>query len=74
VKCAKTYPGADSDHSPVVIKLEVRLRKLRKSQGIKQLEYQDLKKLEIRHRFQTQVLQNIDRDVSPDKLWEATKP
>jgi len=26
-----------------------------------------------RHRFQTQVLQNIDRDVLPDKLWEATR-
>jgi len=72
VKCAKTYLGAncDNDHNPVVIKLEVRPRNLRKSQEIKRL---DLKKPEIRHRLQTQVLQNIDRDVLPDKLWEATR-
>ncbi|KAK7907147.1 hypothetical protein WMY93_015759 [Mugilogobius chulae] len=57
IKQAKTYPGADigSDHNPVVMKIKVKLKKLKKQKPFEHLELNKLKEKQYQENYNIQV-------------------
>jgi len=53
----KTYPGADvnSDHNPVIAKLEIKLKNIRQFKRKEQLDLNLLKQESIRNKYNVEV-------------------
>ena len=77
IKDARTYhPGADckSDHKPVVVTMQLRLRK-RIVGRMKEtrIQYKDLENENIRVKFKTKVTRMIGSEIPNGQLWEVMK-
>ena len=57
IKQAKTYPGADmnSDHNPVVIKVNMKLKRTNATKRSEQLELNLLKEETYKHKYNVEV-------------------
>jgi len=83
LKACKAYPGADcgSDHNPVIAKMELKLRKLKKSQQNKKLDLQllktdvDMKRkytIEVKNQFEI-LSEETDSEEDANKEWNIWK-
>ena len=77
VKHAKTYPGADcgSGHIPVICTLQCKLKKLKKARTAKKLDFEQLKKPEIRLAYSVKVENKFEQliDEGDEVTWESIK-
>ena len=79
LKVCKTYPGADcsSDHNPVIAKVQLKRRKLKKKKQNKKLDLQQLKlNKEIRMKYAVKVsnrLQALAKVEDVDVQWKIIK-
>ena len=62
VKQAKTYPGADinSDHNPVVIKMKIKLKRIKKPQKVEQQDLNLLKQEQYKDKYNIKVRNQYD--------------
>ena len=74
---AKTYPGADcgSDHVPVICTLQCRLKKLKKPKVVEKMDYEQLRKPEIRLQYSIQVRNRFEEltDEGEETTWEMMR-
>ena len=90
IKQAKTYPGADmnSDHNPVGVKINMKLKKTNATKRSEQLELNLLKEETYKYKYNVEVQNNYERlcieeteqqpyngsfDNQCDKKWTAVK-
>ena len=82
IKMAKTYPGADigSDHNPVVVKVNIALKVLKKALPKKaRLDVELLKERDFRERYAASVhnsyegLRVEEVEQTPDEMWSNLK-
>ena len=77
MKHAKTYPGADcgSDHVPVICTLQCKLKKLQQARTVKKLDFEQLKKPEIRLTYSIKVENKFEQliDEVDEVTWESMK-
>ena len=85
MKQVKTYPGADigSDHTPVVLKLNVKLKKLQKKNSRIKLDMSSLKSEKIKSKYVAEVnnrtaslITEETHQYDPEKIdnsWESVK-
>ena len=87
VKQAKTYPGSDinSDHNPVIVKMKIQLKKLKKTNRKQQFDFSLLKNnsyaarynIEIRNRFDAlhieELEQQFDEEEHIEDIWRKVK-
>lgn len=80
VKRVKTYPGADinSDHNPVVMKVNIKLKKIKKHQKWDQLDLNLLRQEEYKTKFNLEIRNKYDilcaeEDVKEQQQTENTE-
>ena len=82
IRMAKTYPGADigSDHNPVVVKVNIALKVIKKAPCKKaRLDVELLREKEFREKYATSVhnryegLRIEEVEQTPDELWSNLK-
>ena len=72
LKQVKTYPGADvnSDHNPVIAKLEIKLKNIRQFKRKEQLDLNLLKQESIRNKYNVEVRYKYELLVNQDQIQE----
>ena len=72
LKQVKTYPGADinSDHNPVIAKMEIKLKNLRQFKREEQLDLNLLKQESIKNKYNVEVRNKYELLVKQDQVQE----
>ena len=72
LKQVKMYPGADvnSDHNPVIAKLEIKLKNIRQFKRKEQLDLNLLKQESIRNKYNVEVRNKYELLVNQDQVLE----
>ena len=72
LKQGKTYPGADvnSDHNPVIAKIEIKLKNLRQFKRKEQLDLNLLKQESIKNKYNVEVRNKYELLVNQDQIQE----
>lgn len=81
VKSAKTYPGADvgSDHNPVVVRMQLKLKIIKRTQNSDKIHIEKLKDKETRQRTEEKLNEElrtnntIEEHTNIDKKWNTIK-
>ena len=78
IKYSKSYPGADcgSDHNPVICKIAIKLRKLKKAQQAPKLQYNSLQKdQDIRNQYSIAVRNRFEvlKNEECKSTWDCFK-
>lgn len=88
VKQVKTYPGADidSDHNPVVCKIQIKLKSLKVKQGSEAKDFNVLKDervkmqfaVSVKNKYEKLLVEQLDQEPEyemeeSEKLWEVLK-
>ena len=72
LKQVKTYPGADvnSDHNPVIAKMEIKLKNLRQFKRKEQLDLNLLKQESIKNKYNVEVRNKYELLANQDQIQE----
>lgn len=75
----KAYPGTDvdSDHNPLIAKLQVRLKRIKKARVWQRMEIRKLQRPEVKEKIQRKIHENLDKmnigHQSINEQWKAIK-
>lgn len=79
VKAVKAYPGADvfSDHNPIIAKVTLKLKNIKRHQRTPRMETRKLKDPVVKQTLQQKVHKNLDKlnikNEDVDEQWKALK-
>lgn len=79
VKAVKAYPGADvaSDHNPIIAKVTLKLKNIKRYQRSPRIETRKLREPEVKQNLQQKVHENLDKlntnNQDVDEQWKSLK-